>query len=403
MKLPSSPRRVAHSRRAVCGLLLAALSLSGCARDAGAPARAERVDSAGITIVRNTGEDRPLEWSFEPVMSIGGADDGPEAFFNVGERSIATDATGNIYVLDAGNHRVVVFDSTGAFIRSVGSEGGGPGEMQFPSAFAVAPSGAVSVLDPVKRGLVSWGPDGELLPSQPLDLSVAIGGGLARTPSATILPVSVTDPATEQGRYDLLAIREGGTDTIATMPRPQLVMKDYGCVGLNIPPLFTPSLNWAALGDTMAVNAGAEYTLDVYEGSHRRASIRRDLAPRPVTRELALQEIGEERRISFGGGAECRIPAEKLVDTQGYAPVLPAIQTIRIDPARRLWVQRGHIKDEPTAIDVFHADGEYLGTLPPGTPFPAAFSPNGGIVTVEMDELDVPRVVVYRIFEKERG
>ena len=49
-------------------------------------------------------------------------------------------------------------------------------------------------------------------------------------------------------------------------------------------------------------------------------------------------------------------------------------------------------------IDVFNADREYLGTLPAGAPgMPAAFGPDGLVVHLERDELDVPTFVVSRL------
>ena len=49
-------------------------------------------------------------------------------------------------------------------------------------------------------------------------------------------------------------------------------------------------------------------------------------------------------------------------------------------------------------IDVFNADREYLGTLPAGAPgMPAAFGPDGLVVHLERDELDVPTLVVSRL------
>jgi len=47
--------------------------------------------------------------------------------------------------------------------------------------------------------------------------------------------------------------------------------------------------------------------------------------------------------------------------------------------------------------DAFASDGEYVSTLPPGSPFPSAFLPDDRIVAVDTDSLDVPRITVYRI------
>src|SRR5207247_3736753 len=59
----------------------------------------------------------------------------------------ATDASGNVYVVDAVNHRIVKFDANGTFLTAWGSKGSGYG--QFDEAFGVATdrSGHVYVAD----------------------------------------------------------------------------------------------------------------------------------------------------------------------------------------------------------------------------------------------------------------
>jgi len=52
-----------------------------------------------------------------------------------------------VYVADSGNHRIQVFTPAGAFVRSFGKQGPGPGELQEPWGVAVAPDGAVWVAD----------------------------------------------------------------------------------------------------------------------------------------------------------------------------------------------------------------------------------------------------------------
>jgi hypothetical protein len=49
------------------------------------------------------------------------------------------------------------------------------------------------------------------------------------------------------------------------------------------------------------------------------------------------------------------------------------------------------------AIDVFDTSGVYLGTLPPEFPMPLEFMPDGKLLLVERDELDIERLVVARV------
>ena len=117
-------------------------------------------DSAGIRIVSNLAADQPLNWSFTRSFALGGQDEGPESFYNVRRRSVGTDAAGNIYVLDSDAHRVVMFDSSGEFVREMGREGEGPGELSWPFGLSVRPDGTVLVDDIGKGILVEFAPDG---------------------------------------------------------------------------------------------------------------------------------------------------------------------------------------------------------------------------------------------------
>ncbi len=127
-----------------------------------------------------------------------------------------------------------------------------------------------------------------------------------------------------------------------------------------------------------------------------RRSIRRALPLSPVTTEVAGVAAGDTMRISFGSG-ECEIPPEHVAEARGFADVVPSIRRLAVAPDGMIWADRSMTGDSAATIDVFGSDGEYLGTLPDGTPFPAAFRSAEELVTVEMDEFDLPSVVVYRI------
>ena len=52
-------------------------------------------------------------------------------------RKVRADENGQIFVLDGGNHRVIVFDAHGAPLLEMGKEGQGPGEFQSVRAFGL--------------------------------------------------------------------------------------------------------------------------------------------------------------------------------------------------------------------------------------------------------------------------
>ncbi|MCC6382903.1 MAG: NHL repeat-containing protein, partial [Dehalococcoidia bacterium] len=78
-----------------------------------------------------------------------------------GPRDVAFDAQGNIWVTDTGHARLVVYDRTGRFLRSVGgTKGAGPGQFDEPVGLSIAADGTVFVADMFNARVVVLEPDG---------------------------------------------------------------------------------------------------------------------------------------------------------------------------------------------------------------------------------------------------
>lgn len=75
-------------------------------------------------------------------------DNHPELLSEPGD--IATDADGNIYVLEWNQCRIVKFSPNGAFLRQFGSRGSGNGEFEFPDALAIDSGGRMYIADEIE-------------------------------------------------------------------------------------------------------------------------------------------------------------------------------------------------------------------------------------------------------------
>lgn len=76
---------------------------------------------------------------------------------------IAVDAVSNVYIADTQNHRVQKFRSSGEFVTSWGSIGLGEGRFQCPSGIAVNASGTVFVTDRNNKRVQAFSPSGSFL------------------------------------------------------------------------------------------------------------------------------------------------------------------------------------------------------------------------------------------------
>ena len=368
----------------------------GCTEtgDEGESAGPARVDSAGITVVTNERAERPLDWRFERILDLGDADSGPTAFFRVFPTSIGVDSASNLYVLDAGNYRVSVFDLSGLHVRSYGGQGGGPGEFDFPSDMAVSSAGVAAVYDFGRRALVLFDAEGSYTGSFPLPGTLARKVGLLDD-GTIVAAVTQTAATADSADVRVLSFASDTVELASVRRLNRFPSQQSACGPLRgRPPYFSPSVVWSVGGNQVALSDGVEYSVRVYEGTRLTAIWRRDLPLMAATLELAAWEVNAGDSLRVRG---CAIPPEEAAATIGYADSVPIIEDIAVSPSGGLWLMRRTAVPGERRIDVLDVTGAYVGTLPPGSPFPALFRGPDEIVTVETDELDVLHVRVYRV------
>jgi hypothetical protein len=103
--------------------------------------------------------------SLEFVRTIGEMDSDDENLLFYKPADIAFDREGNMYVLDAGNHRVQKFDADGKFISSFGRKGQGPGEFQMPVSIDCDQKGRIYIPDAHNQRIGVFDLDGSLIES----------------------------------------------------------------------------------------------------------------------------------------------------------------------------------------------------------------------------------------------
>jgi hypothetical protein len=383
-----------HSAAHITCLVLLSAAV-GCA-DSSRTSAIQRTDSAGVEIATHSGDDIPLDWAFTPAFTIGG-EDTEESFYAVDPTTVGIDNEGRVYVLDRDAYRVLVYDDQGRHVRSMGGEGGGPGEMRFPFAILVSPDGTVGVFDISKRGFVRFGPDGGLLDEE--RFLTTYGGGLIRHVGPSLV-VSADELDTERGIHtdELIAITGSDTTAMVHIERPAggvIELASCGMRIMGIGPVFRAGIRWTSIGATVAAATAADYTITIYRDGVPVRIVRRSVPPVPATPELAAASIGTGMKVQSTAGVRT-CDAREVVEQRGVADVIPVIDDVTEGPNGTLWVRRTSGPGSARPIDVFDGDGSYLGTLSDGSPFPVAVL-GARLIAIEVDDMDVERLVIYDV------
>ncbi|MEJ2483065.1 MAG: hypothetical protein P8049_08095 [Gemmatimonadota bacterium] len=210
---------------------------------------------------------------------------------------------------------------------------------------------------------------------------------------------SISTVEEDQMLYRFFRVADSDTTELARLKAPAsgvIELESCGMAVSGMTPLFSPNVVWDAWRDRAVARVGTSYQVDLFERGRPVARYRRAVEPVAANRELAKREVGEGMRMMTPAGAR-QCAWDEVVEKRGVAELVPAIRGLRVDPDGRIWVSRGGPRPEPTPTDILSADGTYLGTLPAEMPFPIGFLPDGRILAVETDALEVERLVVYRI------
>lgn len=389
--------------------------LAGCGGES--PDAEVAVDTleSGAVRVRSSG---PTEWS-EPAGGwsvhlrteiAASADDDPPFLLSY-VRDLEIDAYGRVYVLDNQSHTIGVFDTTGAYVRTIGREGQGPGEFRRPDGMTWGAGGHLWVSDPlnarysvfdtagalvrrVQRRLTSWrwqwdavfGPEGRLLETD-----------LLREPDSEESTLTAV-------RFDVSGEEAVPTDTFR-IPRPPETTPGFGVARegasgyVQVP--FAPRhlLRFDGRGG-MWTGTGADFRLLRTTVSGDTTRIAEWTGERPPVPEAAVDDW--KRSIEEDWGARSLLE----MDLSRIPGVKPAFTTFFLDDRRHVWAARSHgvgvYREYADSIvfDVLDAEGRWLGpvTVQRGLSLgvPPAFR-GSWMAGVTTGEMDLPTVVVFRV------
>lgn len=377
-------------------------------------------DSAGIRIAESTApqwkEGEGWTLSAEPAVDIGVVDGAPEYQF-----SRVTDAlrlaSGQIAVANAGSQEIRFFDASGKYQRSVGGEGGGPGEFQALGWIRALPGDTLVVYDSRQRRLSTFDPQGTFVGSTNLELKAEKGylspagqfadGSLFVQLSQTYGPGEVKSWVVRDSVSYLRYSTAGALLNPVVHLRGSEAFVESDEKSMSVSGLIFGRSSMHALAGTRVFAADNDtYEIGVYGMDGKLVErIRRRAEPRPVTR-ADFDVMLQKRTESMGSSSFNSSLRQRFTDMMAKMPVpstLPAFSSLKVDSEGNLWVQEYPAPAaEGTEWTVFDPEGRMLG----GVSMPDRFRPmrigGASVLGVWKDDLDVEHVQMYRL-EKERA
>jgi hypothetical protein len=378
--------------------------------------------AGGVIQVTSSMEGRWGEeegWVLSEELRIGTASGvGPESFGQIA--ALAVDDSGRIFVLDNQARELRVFGPAGEHLRTIGRQGGGPGEFGNPVGLAIHPGeGTIWVVDPGNGRYTVFGPDGELVETHPRLIGYFAwpfpGGFTQDGEFFDVVPqglVRLTPPAEPA---DTVPVPEDDT------PRVRIARAD-GVMMMSMVPPFGPRLHWrfdpggylwTAVSDRLHFSQTPLWNASSPSGD-RDASldrgdqgppgepvriVRRPHHPTPASRWEAdsIREELDANIARSGVGSDIQIEGDMSVPAQK-----PAFQTFLVDDGGHLWVEPSRPADDPRRRFLnFAPDGGYLGPVEVNRGLAASqvlpVFRSDDLYAVVADDLGVDYVVRFRV------
>ena len=396
-------------------------------------------------------EDRLLDADFPEVYRVG---DGIREWDLLSRvTSLGFDSLGNLHIGDlAGDElRVVVVDPLGGLVTRFGRQGEGPGEFRQAVTALALPDGRTVVPDNGHFAYHVFGLDGTLermvrYPGVEANHSRVPAEYPANSPRVRKADHWTGDlvlQVTHVWDFEMDSVTRRGSFEIRPGPRQVMRLRlgeetstEEAISGVSRRDRLTTFYFGPLANGAVALSNSRAYEIEIAGPTPDVSrTLVRPVPPRPWTGQikrayLRYLEQGLREAAASGDGAAWMIGGiDKLLsnpDLSVFADQIPLIDGIETTWEGNIWVLRtpadgfpemdieaaltGPLSStsnvlppprRPGPIDVITPNGRYHGTLAESQ-MPVAFGPDGLTAYVELDELDVPTVVVRLLPEEVR-
>lgn len=322
------------------------------------PAAAKVETIEGVTYVHNpeTPLHRDKTVSFEEELIIGKFDESKEIPLYK-PRIYTVGSAGNVYISDESDMAIKVFDQNGAFLKSIGRRGGGPGEFESIAFMSVLPDGKILVMDYLSRRTSLFKPDGEFINSHPWRTNIS---RICLTADSSY---TVNERITKEEARELWVktFDFSGKELVSfgkfTLPETKSMSQGNIMVLVSVPQ--SPQSIFAGDQERQWLYhcLNNKYLIEVYDQNGKLfRKIERPYQPVAFTSEDAKKFLSRYE-------ARPNSPVAKLAKQMELPKVKTVAERLLVDDQGNLWVETNEERKEGEktlkAYDIFNKEGFY--------------------------------------------
>lgn len=361
---------------ACCGLALMALYVFSLGSMAALPHPARDVQEPRV--IRNPRDPVPPEGQrkrvvFTEELTIGEAEGDENTMFG-NSIQVNTDSHGNIYVLDWDRKHIKAYAPDGAFLRAVGKQGQGPGEFGNIWSHRFDKEGNLYATDIVNKRVSFFRPDGQFLkqariPENAGGVAILSDGNYLTTKTELKEGPEGADYTYVHGIYspDFTLLTELNREYQSFSPRGNRSMGEFVAEILSRSAYRPNFLSEISSDGLIYAGFTAEYRITVYDSAGKPLKIiLKDHEPVRIA-EKHKRTYFENQVTSFLRGRMASLEDEVRKNLK-YPKNLPAFHRFVLLDNGWLFVVTQSLVDEPALVDLFDAEGTYVGRFTTDVP-----------------------------------
>ncbi len=353
----SRHRYVVLSLMALCLMALPVFVLAGM----------EKVTEDGVLHIKNGTEPSGgiQDMELEELWRIGGEDD-EDVLLGIVTR-VLIDAEGNIYLLDGQLSQVQVFSPDGGYLKTLGHEGNGPGEITRPGDMVFMPDGTLGLVQIFPGKIVTLDLDGTPAGDFNPNMGDATSGGF----------LALVNCRSAGGNLVLGGIKISMDQTTMTQER-NFFLRGYNPSGDMVASYIEKPVKWEFNKDFKFREIDSDFIwwrTDVSpEGKVVSCVPRYDYALSVFNPDGSLEKVIERQYKPWTRNEQVRQRYQSIMEAQaaqfppGTDVVIEdkeqSVEDLRIAPDGTIWVLPSRQMFEPdpgyfAVFDLFSPEGEY--------------------------------------------